>query len=397
MSDLFGDGAVNLGVLRQRAYNYRWAVHPADVIPLTAADSDFPACAEVIEAMQRYLSAGYLSYGPNEGLPEFREAAAAALQARHGLPCSPATIFPTDSAASGVFLAAAMAITAPGDEAVIPDPVDFLLCRSVLARGGTVRRWATPDGRYDVDALESLITPRTRLISICNPHNPLGRVLARRELEQIAAVALRHDLWILSDEVWSDIVFAPHRHVPMASVDPAVAARTLTVLGFSKGYALAGIRLGLIVAPDEATRDRLAVLSHNVDTVYGATTLSQVAGAAAYEHAGPWLERFLGHLQAQRDYAVARLNALDGVTCTSPEGTFVVFPDISGLTADQDRLTEVLLHDAKLAVVPGSPAFFGPGAAGHVRLAFATSRAILAEGLDRFERGVAAWRGREFM
>lgn len=389
---LFSDDSVNLTTLRQRAYNYRWAVHPPDVIPLTAADCDFPVCAEIISAVQSYLAAGYISYGPNEGLPEFRRVAAETLHARHFLPCTPDTLLPTDGAASAVFLAASFAITEPGDEAIIPDPVDFLLARSVTARGGIVKRWATPGGHYDTDVLESLVTPRTRLLSICNPHNPLGRVLTRRELEAIAEVALRQDLWILSDEVWSDIVYPPRRHVSTASLDPAVAARTFTVTGFSKSYALAGMRLGLVVAPDRDKRDRLMDLAHAGDTVYGASTVSQVAGIAAYEHAGQWLRRFVEHLRRQRDYAVTRLNALDGVSCVTPEGTFVVFPDISGLTADQNRLSDYLLDEFRLAVVPGSPAFFGPGAAGHVRLAFATSRRILAEGLDRFERGVAAWR-----
>lgn len=388
--ELFADDSVNLSVLRQRSYNYRWAVQPPDVIPLTAADCDFPVCDEVIAAVQRYLSAGYVPYGPAEGLPQLRRIAAETFQARRGLRCDPDTVFPTDGAASAVFLVARLAIAAPGDEAIIPDPVDFLLDRSIRASGGVVRRWAIPGGQFDVDELERLVTPRTRLISLCNPHNPFGRVLRRDELAAIATVALRHDLWILADEVWSDIVFPPHEHVSIASLDRTVGARTFTVTGFSKSFALAGMRLGLIVAPDRTRRDQLMDLAHARDTVYGASTVSQVAGAAALEHGGPWLMRFLAHLRRQRDYAVARLNAMDGVRCETPEGTFVVFPDVSQIAVDQDQFADLLLERHRVAVVPGSPAFFGPGAAGHVRLSFATSRRILAEGLDRFEHGVHA-------
>ena len=392
---LFADAAVDLPTLRQRAYNHRWAVHPPDVIPLTAADSDFPVSEEIMSAVHRYLGARYVPYGPPEGLPELRRVAADTLQARNGLCCDPDTILPTDGAASAVFLAVRMAITAAGDEAIIPDPVDFLLSRSVGAAGGAVRRWPIHNRAFDASELESLVTPRTRLISVCNPHNPLGRVLRRDELEAVAVVALRHRLWILSDEVWSDIVYPPHEHVSIASLDPEVAAQTFTVFGFSKSYALAGMRLGLLVAPDAAQRQQIVRLAHADDTAYGASTVSQIAGAAAYEVGGAWLERFVAHLRRQRDYVVGRLNAIADVRCETPEGTFVVFPDVSRLGIDQDALAAALLDSHRIAVVPGSEAFFGPGAAGHVRLSFATSRRILAEGLDRFEQGVSAQRSRK--
>jgi aspartate/methionine/tyrosine aminotransferase/2-polyprenyl-6-methoxyphenol hydroxylase-like FAD-dependent oxidoreductase len=387
---LFSDDRVDVPVLRSRAYNHRWAVQRAGVIPLTAADPDFPACAQIIAAVQRHLACGYVSYGPPEGLPELRGAAACALGERHALPCTPDTLLPTDGAASAVFLAARFALARPGDEAIVPDPVDFLLERSVLAAGGVVRRWTTAGGVYDVARLEALVTPRTRLISLCNPHNPLGRVLRRDELEAIADVALRHDLWILSDEVWSDIVYAPHAHVSMASLGADVAARTLTVFGFSKSHGLAGMRLGLLAAASPQQRTRLMALAHAGDTAFGASTISQVAGTAALELGDDWRRRFVQHLRRRRDQTVARLDAIPGVRCAVPQGTFVAFPDIARLGVDQDELARRLLDDHDVAVVPGSASFFGPGAAGHLRLSFATSRAILAEGLDRVEAGLLA-------
>jgi aspartate/methionine/tyrosine aminotransferase len=249
-------------------------VQRPDVLPLTAADSDFPVCDDIIQAVRRYLAAGYTPYGPPDGLPELRRIAVDTLRARHGLSCDLDTIFPTDGAASAVFLVARFAIRAEGDEAIVPDPVDFLLERSVRAAGGVVRRWPTIGDRYDVAHLESLITPRTRLISLCNPHNPIGRVLRREDLEAIAAVALRHNLWILSDEVWSDIVFAPHRHISMAALGSEVAARTFSVFGFSKSYGLAGMRLGLLAAPDAPLRRQVMRLAHADDTAYGVSTIS---------------------------------------------------------------------------------------------------------------------------
>jgi aminotransferase len=394
---LFSDRSVDLSVLRTRAYNFRWAAVPRDTIPLTAADPDFPAAPQIIEAIQRYTSAGYLSYSPAEGLPELRDAAAQSLRARRGIDCDAGRVFVTDSAASALFLVARFAISEPGQEAIIADPVDFLFERSVAAAGGVVRRLPLRRGRgysFDPDELEALIRPgKTRLLSICNPHNPLGRVFTHAELSALAEVALRHDLWIMSDEVWADIVYAPHAHTSIASLGGEVLARTFTILGFSKSYGLAGLRLGLLASPTQELHDAVVALSHARDTAYGVSTISQIAGLAAYQSAGDWLARFLVHLRLQRDYAVSRLNRMAKVRCHTPEGTYVVFPDVSGLGVDIEPLVADLKERHRVAVIPGSPAFFGPGAAGHIRLSFATSRQILSQGLDRIEAGLTGLGG----
>lgn len=393
---LFADDRVDLDVLRQRAHNYRWAEVEEDVIPLTAADSDFPIAAEIREAMASYIASGYLSYGANHGLPSFRATVAETLARRRGIPCAPAAVFAANSAASAMFLVA-KALLQPGDEVLIADPVDFLFERSVVAAGGVVRRFAINVDRgmtVDVDEVEALIGPRTRMIAICNPHNPLGRVWSREELAELAALALRHDLEILSDEVWSDVVFDGASMVSVAALSPEIAARTHTVYGFSKGYGLAGLRLGVVLCPSPAAADRLAEVSHADATAYGVSTLSQVAGAAALTRGGAWQRRFVAHLRAQRDLAVERLNAMPGVRCHAPEGTFVVFPEITGLGLDIDEaaLAERIQREARVALVPGSPAFFGPGAAGHLRLSLATSRGLLNEALDRLEAWIRSER-----
>ncbi|MEZ4381333.1 MAG: aminotransferase class I/II-fold pyridoxal phosphate-dependent enzyme [Nannocystaceae bacterium] len=394
LDPLFADDRVDLDVLRQRAHNYRWAEVEEDVIPLTAADSDFPIAAEIRGAMAAYIDSGYMSYGPNHGLPIFRATVAETLARRRGIPCAPAAVFAANSAASAMFLVA-KALLQPGDEVLIADPVDFLFERSVVAAGGIVRRFAVDLERgmtVDVDAVEALIGPRTRMIAICNPHNPLGRVWSREELAALAELALRHDLQILSDEVWSDVVFdAPM--ISVAALSPEIAARTHTVYGFSKGYGLAGLRLGVVLCPSPAAAERLAEISHADATAYGVATLSQIAGVAALTRGGAWQRRFVAHLRAQRDLAVERLNAMPGVRCHAPEGTFVVFPEITGLGLELDEaaLAERIREEARVAVVPGSPAFFGPGAAGHLRLSLATSRGLLTEALDRLE----AWIRRE--
>ena len=393
---LFGDDRVDRALLRERAFNFRWATLPEDVIALTAADSDFPVAVEIQEAMHAYIRGGYLNYGPAEGLPEFREASATRMRSRFGIPCSSREVLATNSAASALYLAVRCALE-PGQEAIIADPVDFLLARSVAAAGGTLRRLPVSigDDDLDLDAVEALITPgRTRLLSICNPHNPLGRVWSRARLEGLAELALRHDLWLVSDEVWGDIVFPPHTLTSLASIGPEVAARTFTVTGFSKNFALAGLRLGLLVCPSDAQLQRAVTLSHAHETADGVSTLSQIAGIAACRHGEPWLRRFLDHLQGNRDFALARLRAMPGVRCHAPQGTFVLFPDLSSYGRTSAELVEYLRAEHRVALVPGSPRFFGPGAAGHIRISTATSRGILSEGLDRLEAGLAALRAR---
>ncbi len=387
---LFDDHQVDLGLLRERAFNFRWATLPQDTIPLTAADPDFPVAREIREALEEYLAGGYLCYGPAGGLPSFRESTARHYQERRGVPCLPGQVLATDSAASAMYLVA-HAVLQPGDEALIPDPVDFLFERSVLAAGGVVRRYRLDPARgyaFDVDEIRSLITPRTRLLSVCNPHNPTGRVWSRAEVEALAQLALEHDLSIMSDEVWADIVYAPNELCSIASLAPEIARRTFTVYGFSKGYGLAGLRLGVLLCPDEASAERVLHQSHADETAYGVSTLSQIAGQAALERASGWLEDFIAHLTTQRDYAVERLRQIPGLSCHAPQGTYVVFPKIVGSDADTTELTTMLAERYKIAVVPGSPRFFGPGAAGHLRLSIATSRAILKHGIDRLEAGL---------
>ncbi|MCB9794669.1 MAG: aminotransferase class I/II-fold pyridoxal phosphate-dependent enzyme, partial [Alphaproteobacteria bacterium] len=387
---LFADHNVDRAVLRQRAYNYRWATVPEGVIPLTAADPDFPMAEEIREALTEYIGAGYLSYGPGEGLPEFREGLARRMSQRFDVPCTPGQVLAANSAASALYLAVRYCLK-PGEEALIADPVDFLLERSVRAAGGVVKRFpvsAQEGARFDLEAIEAMITPgRTRLLSLCNPHNPLGLVWTREELASLCELALRHDLWIISDEVWADIVYRPHRLTSTAALGPEVAARTFTVLGFSKNFALAGLRLGALISPSEQAHRAIVTMSHADETAYGVSTVSQIAGVAAMAHGDTWLRRYVGHLQRRRNQALERLRQMPGVRCHLPQGTFVIFPDVSELGVEVTTLVERLAQEHGVAVVPGSPAFFGPGAAGHIRISYATSEAILGEGLDRLERG----------
>jgi aspartate/methionine/tyrosine aminotransferase len=361
-------------------------MHPPDVIPLTAADPDFPVAPEIREAIKAYVDGGVLGYGPLEGLAGFKETAARVVQERKGIHCSPDVILPTDSVAAAMFLIARYTCQ-PGDEAIVFDPVDFLFGQAVDAAGG--RRVYSPvdkkTGSFDLDGLSKLITPKTRMICLCNPHNPLGRVMTREELLAIGELAVEHDLLIMADEIWSDIVYPPHQHLSMASLSPEIAQQTITTFGFSKTFGIAGLRIGFLVAPSSEVYEELVRVALVRTTAVGVSTVSQIAATAAYEQCWYWADAFVRHLQRVRDYSLERLNNMEGITCRKPEGTYVLFPDITRLGLSSQEIADLLLEKARVAVVPGLPRWFGPGGSGNIRLCYSSSLGIITEALDRIE------------
>ena len=386
-SDPFSDDAVRLDLLRERAFNSRWAQQPAGVIPLTAADPDFPVCPAIQDRLIRHVRDGVLSYAPPEGLPRFREAVAEWMVKTRRIACASDAVFATDSAASAMTVVARASLHG-GDEVLIPDPVDFLFQHTIERAGATaVRIEASAGTSADafIAAMAARLTPRTRMLWLCNPHNPLGLVYSREWLQNVAQWAIGHGLRILSDEIWSDIVYAPHGHVSVASLSPEIARNTVTVYGFSKNFALAGLRVGCAVCTDPDWCREIITVSDAQSTVFGVSVLSQIAAIAALEDGSEWLSGFVRHLHAQRDYVVQRLSRWPGVTVRPPEGTYVVFPNGQALGDDAERLCEHLRQRAQVALVPGAPRWFGPGSTGHVRICFSTSRRILQEAFDRLE------------
>jgi cysteine-S-conjugate beta-lyase len=390
----FSDDAVPLELLRERAFNLRWAQQPAGVIPLTAADPDFPICPAIQEELVRYVREGVLSYAPPEGLPQFREGIAEWMRTTRQMNCAAEHVFATDSAASGMAVVARASLK-PGDEALIPDPVDFLLHHTIARTGAVpVRVSVTRDTTAEefIAGMEARLTSRTRMLWLCSPHNPLGVVYSHDWLRAVAEWAIAHKLRIVSDEIWSDIVYAPQRHVALASLSPEIARNTVTVYGFSKNFALAGLRVGCLICADPEWKKEIVAASDAESTVYGVSVLSQVAVTGALGQGRPWLAEFVGHLQGQRDYVAERLARWPGVKIQPPQGTYVIFPDVRSLTGDSGQFCERLRDQARVALVPGLARWFGPGAAGHVRICFATSRAILKEAFDRMEPVVQALR-----
>lgn len=386
---MFQSHSVNLDILKKRAFNLRWATVSEGVIPLTAADPDFPSAPEIAEAIIRFTKDRYLSYGPPAGLPDFKESLAAYFYHKRNIPAHPEFIFPVDSAAFGIYLTC-KAFLSPGDEAIIFDPVDFLFRYSTEAVGGVAVPFAIPPGSDTVDFghLEQLITSKTRMICLCNPLNPTGKVFKKDELTQLGEIACKHNLIILSDEIWSDIVYTPHIYTSIASINEEIRNQTVTVTGFSKSYGLAGLRIGAVMASNQAHYDRLFDVSLHGSTIHGANILSQVAATTALNECGYWLDDFLIHLQKMRDLTVTALNATQGFKCISPEGCYVAFTDITGTGKTSKEIYQLLLDKAKVAVVPGAKEWFGEGAEGFIRMSFATSEEILGEALYQIKATV---------
>ncbi len=387
----FSNNVVNLQVLKERAYNQRWAEMPEGVIPLTAADSDFPCAPEIVEAIIDYSKKGYFPYIPNLGLPEFRRSISNALKTRKGEQIEPEMILPIDSAARAMSVIS-KAFIEPGDEAIVCDPVDFLFKTNMEAAGAKIVLYPTKivDGRIDFSDLESYITPKTKMFGLCNPHNPLGMCYPKEDLDHILSLSEKYGFYIMNDEIWSDIIYPDAEFTSIYALGNERNSRTLSVFGFSKSFSIAGLRSGCVYCTDESCFRKIVDASEVMSTVGGISSLSQIAGMACLDKCYYWVDAFREHIMKNRDYALARLAEMPGITCHKPQATFVLFPDVSAYNMKALDLTTYLQDEYKVRIVPGGDRFFGPGSEGHVRICMATSHEILCEGLNRIEKGLNA-------
>ncbi len=384
---MFSNDSINLSLLKQRAFNLRWATVEDGVIPLTAADPDFPCAPEIAEAICSYSKDRYFSYAHPEGLPEFKESVANYFQRKRNVPVSPAFTFPVDSAAYGIYLTC-KAFLKTGDEAIIFDPVDFLFRYSIEAVGATAISFSIPPGSFDVDFqhLEKQITKNTKMICLCNPLNPTGKVFTKQELLQFGNIACKHNLTILSDEIWSDIVFEPNVFTSIASLNQDIRNKTVTITGFSKSYGLAGLRIGAVIAHNESDFIRLMNASLHNSTVHGANILSQIAATTALTKCEYWLDDFLVHLTKMRNIMVSELNSIPNFECIAPQGCYVAFTNIKATQKTSQQIQDILLNEAKVLVVPGLKQWFGDGADGYIRTSFATSEEIISDAIARIKK-----------
>src|SRR6266550_1874248 len=289
-----------------------------DIIHLQIGEPDFDTPANAREAAKKALDEGATHYAPYPGIPALREAIADDAQARKGFPVTPDRVFVTVGG-KGVMLYAILGLVDPGDEVIVPDPgypIYESLTRFVGATPIPIPIRMEHEFRLDVNELASLITPRTRLLVLNSPANPTGGVLTRSDIEHIAELAQRHDLWVLADEIYGRILYDGAEHVSIASV-PGMADRTIVLDGFSKTFAMTGWRLGYAVVPTSLIQTYSQLV---INTISCAPTFAQVGAVQALEGPQDDVEAMVVEFKARRDLIVEGLNRITGVRCLSPHG-----------------------------------------------------------------------------
>lgn len=354
-----------------------------EALPLWVADMDFAAPPPVIRALHERVAHGVFGYtGPPADL---RELIQAWLLAHHGWRVEAGWITFLPGVMRGVNMLA-RAVGRPGDGILLQPPVYYpffdvvpnsgrLLQQAEISRG---------EGRYEIDmeAFEAAITDRTRLFLLCNPHNPVGRVFTRPELEQLAEICLRHDLIISSDEIHSDLIFSGHQHLPMAALSPEIARRTVTTLAPSKTFNLPGLSCAVMIISDPELRERVEAAGAGL--VHGSNLMGYVAAQAAYAEGEEWLTELLKYLEANRDFVDDFVKTrLPGVQSFRPEGSYLAWLDCRSAPIPGNP-QKFFLERAGVAVNDGAK--FGRGGEGFVRLNFGCPRATLVEALTRMER-----------
>ena len=265
-----------------------------------------------------------------------------------------------------------------GDEILIADPVDFLLAECARRKNIGIKRYQQRSSGIDLAELDKLISSKTKALVICNPHNPLGYVLSKTQLETLSNWANEKGLVIISDEVWSDIV---HTEEPFTSIR-GVNSNAWIVYGLSKGFGLAGLRIGAIIAPSEEQAALLADDQGYARTIEGASTLSQIAATAAIENGWGHTQEAVSLFKKNLEHAVNEFNKSEYLNCEMPQGTFVLTVRHPP-TWDTEILCERMVNKAKVHVVPGLEKWFGPGAIGTFRISLATTPEIASEGIER--------------
>ncbi len=347
------------------------------IVHLEIGEPDFPTPSHVVEAAAEALRAGHTRYVPSPGIWPLREAVSAFLE-RSGRLHAPADRVVVTPGAKPIMFFTMLALCEPGDEVLYPDP-GFPMYESIAAFSG-----ATPvplplrqenDFNVDPGELESLVTPRTKLLVLNSPHNPCGSALGAKECEAIAEIAMRHDLVVLSDEIYWAIRYGG-RHASVLDVEGMVE-RTVLLDGWSKSFAMTGWRLGFGVLPRPLVEPVTRLI---VNSVSCTSAFSQHAAIAALE--GPWtpVENMVAELRRRRDVVVDGLNAIPGITCGTPGGAFYAFPNIETLGLTAAELQERLLEEAGVATLAGTA--FGAAGEGHLRLSYASPVESIAAGLN---------------
>lgn len=354
-----------------------------DVISLGIGEPDFTTPQPIIDAAVRSLQRGETHYTSNHGLLSLREAISANLERLYGLHYDPKTEIVVTVGVSEALYLTFTALLNPGDEVIIPTPAFVSYQAEVeLAGGVPVEVYTTMEDDFEPNpaAIERAITPRTRAILIGYPNNPTGAIASRETLTAIAALAEKHGLVVISDEIYDRLVYN-HEHVCFPTL-PGMQSRSLLLGGFSKAYAMTGWRIGYAAGPASLIRGLVHIHQYSV---MSAPTISQYAALEALRIGDPYVEAMQQEYDRRRQLIYHGLNAI-GLPTFEPHGAFYVFPSIHNTGMSDETFAEKLLLEEKVAVVPGSA--FGEAGNGFVRCSYATSYDQIEKALEKISRFV---------
>lgn len=373
------------GIRRIMGEAMRLEAEGASIIHLEIGRPDFDTPEFIKAAAKAALDRGDVHYTHNLGTLALRRAIAGKLRVDNSLDYDPENeIMVTVGASEAVFLAAA-AFLDPGDEILAPDPgwVNYRSAPGVLC--ATPVTYQTPEAngfRPDVERIESLITSRTKMMIVLSPGNPSGAVFDRPTLEPLARLAQKHDLLVMSDEIYEKLIYDGARHASIANL-PGMRERTIVVNGFSKSYSMTGWRLGYLAAPRELMSSMLKV--HQNLTVC-ASSFGQAGALAALQGPQDCVYQMAAEFERRRNLLIPALNEMPGVRCAKPGGAFYAFANIEGTGMSSEETAMYFLREAGVATVPG-PAF-GPAGEGYVRISYANSYENIEEALRRMEKAL---------
>jgi len=355
-----------------------------DIVHLEIGQPDFKTPVHICEAAYKAMQEGYTGYGPAAGLLEFRTVVAEYISTTRGVEVHPDEVSVTPGAKPIIFFTI-LACIDDGDEVIYPDP-GFPTYESVISFIGAK---AIPlplkeevDFRFSIEDLESAITDRTRLLIINSPQNPTGGVLTRSDLEAIAQLAIKHDIIVISDEVYCKILYEG-KHESIISI-PGMKERTVVIDGHSKTYAMTGWRLGFGVMPKELAA---AVTKLMINSNSCTCSFTQMAGIAGLTGPQDSVYEMVSEFKRRRDAIVAGLNAIDGISCSLPLGAFYVFPNVTNINMHCDELASYMLEAAGVALLPGTA--FGKYGEGYLRLSYANSLENIEKALARMRDAIA--------
>ena len=352
-----------------------------DVISLGIGEPDFVTPANILREGIASLERGQTGYTSNSGTVELRTALSAHLQKLYGVEYNPETELLITVGVSEAMYLALTAIIDPGDEVIVPQPCFVAYAPEVIFAGGTAITIPTSvanEFQVTAEEIEAKITPQTKAILIGYPNNPTGAVMTRDRLRNIARIAEKHDLLVISDEIYDRLVYGIE-HTCFAAL-PGMKDRTVLLGGFSKDYAMTGWRIGYVAAPAEVLSATRKVHQY---TIMSAPTMGQHAALAALQHGEEHVQSMVAEYDRRRKLIVSGCNSL-GLDCFEPRGAFYAFPSIAKTGLSEDEFAEKLLAEEQVAVIPGNA--FGVGGEGFVRMAYAQSYEKIEQALARIQK-----------